>query len=132
MKVRYGGDLQIGDFLMVADGNATSFGWYCGTGKGTLQYYHFRDPGEKHKAFQEWQTEGPKNISPWYAEKFKKYGFSSKLFWKCYIYGGGLDVEYGSRVVKLPNGESIFTNQEDLETYRKSKEALISIKFPAK
>ena len=120
----------MGDFLMVADGNATSFGWYCGTGKGTLQYYHFRDPGEKHKAFEEWQAGKLKNS--WYEGRFKKYGFSSKLFWKCYIYGGGLDTVYGSRVVKLPDGESIFTNQEDLETYRKSKEALISIKFPAK
>jgi hypothetical protein len=39
---------------------------------------------------------------------------------------------YGSRVVKLPNGESIFTNSEDLQAYLKSKEALIKIKFPAK
>jgi hypothetical protein len=129
MKVRYGGDLQIGDFVMIADGNATSFGWYCGTGKGTLQYYHFRDPGDKHEAFEEWQA--GKLDNSWYAARFKKYGFSSKLFYKCYIYGGGIDLN-GSRVVKLPGGESIFTNSEDLQDYLKSKEALIKIKFPAK
>jgi hypothetical protein len=130
MKVRYGGDLQIGDFLMVADGNATSFGWYCGTGRGTLQYYFYRDAGEKWKAFEEWQA--GKLDNSWYGGRFKKYGFSYKLFYKCYIYGGGLDAVYGSRVVKLPDGESIFTNQEDIDAYRKSKEALLHIKFPAK
>ena len=132
MKLRYGGDLQIGDFIMIANSNYTSFGWYCGQGRGTVQYYNFRIPGDRFEAFQEWQTEGPKNTSPWYAERFEKHGFSSKVFYKEYIYGGGLDVAYGSRVIKLTDPESIFTNQEDLEDYRKSKEALIYIKFPVK
>ena len=54
MKLRYGGDLQIGDFIMIANSNHTTFGWYCGRGRGTVQYYHFRVPGERHKTFQEW------------------------------------------------------------------------------
>jgi hypothetical protein len=130
MKVRYGGDLQIGDFVMIADGNATSFGWYCGQGRGTLQYYFYREPGEQLENFKHWEAGNLDNS--WHAARFKKYGFSSKLFYKCYIYGGGLYSVYGSRVVKLPNGESIFTNSEDLQAYLKSKEALIKIKFPAK
>jgi len=54
------------------------------------------------------------------------------VFYLDYIYGSGLNSTHGSRVVKLTDPESIFTEQEDLENYRKSKEALIYIKFPAK
>jgi len=131
MKIRYGGDLQIGDFILVAYNHWISFGWYCGKGRGTLQYYHFGDPGEKQKMFQDWQDGKLKN-SVWHAKQFEKHGFSSKLFYKNYIYGGGLDVSHGSRVIKITDPERIFTEQEDIDKYRKSKEALISVKFPAK
>lgn len=116
---------------MVANSNSTSFGWYCGEGQNTIQYYHYGVPGSMFEAFQEWQTNGPKDVSPWYVQKFEKHGFSFKLFYKDYIYGNGI-VDQGSRVVKLTDPESIFTNQEDLDRYRKSKEALIYIKFPVK
>ena len=116
---------------MIANSNYTSFGWFSGTGRGTIQYYNFRVPGDRFKAFQEWQTEGPKNTNSWYAERFEKHGFSSKVFYKEYIYGGGIGLS-GSRVIKLTDPESIFTHPEDLEDYRKSKEALIYIKFLAK
>jgi len=131
MKVRYGGDLQIGDFIMVAGNGYTSFGWYCGQGRGTIQYYQYGVPGNMFENFQEWQTNGPKDINSWYAEKFQKHGFTSKLFYKDYIYGNGIGVN-GSRVVKIADPESIFTEQEDIDRYKKSKEALISIKFPVK
>ena len=131
MKLRYGGDLQVGDFIMVANSNYASFGWYCGAGQGgTVQYYHFRVPGDRFKLFQEWQSNGLKD-SPWWTEKFQKHGFSSKVFYKEYIYGDGIQ-NGGSRVIKLPNPEDIFTDPEDLKDYRKSKEALIHIKFPVK
>lgn len=131
MKVRYGGDLQIGDFIMVANSNYTSFGWYCGRGQGgTVQYYNFRNPGDRFESFQKWQAEGSENNS-WTGKRFEKYGFSSKMFYKEYIYGGGIEIN-GSRVVKITDPESIFTHPEDLEDYRKSKEALIYIKFPVK
>ena len=129
MKIRYGGDLQIGDFIMVANVNYTSFGWYCGKGRGTVQYYHFRVPGERHKTFKEWEA-GRLNNS-WLALKFQRHGFSSKIFYKEYIYGRGIKIN-GSRVVKITDPEAIFTNPEDLNDYLKSKEALINIKFPAK
>jgi hypothetical protein len=130
MKIRYGGDLQIGDFIMVANNNYTSFGWFCGTGSGTVQYYQFCVPGLRFKEFKDWET-GSLNDHHWLKERFEKYGFSSKLFFKEYIYGGGIHFN-GSRVVKITDPESIFTEQEDIENYRKSKEALISIKFPVK
>jgi hypothetical protein len=132
MKLRYGGDLQIGDFIIVANSNYTSFGWFCGRGQGgTVQYYYFRVPAERYKTFQEWEAGKLPNLNKWYREKFEKHGFSSKLFYKEYIYGGSMDLN-GSRVVKIADPESIFTHPEDLEDYRKSKEALISIKFPVK
>jgi len=130
MKVRYGGDLQIGDFIMIANSNYTSFGWYCGRGRNTVQYYHFRVPGDRFEYFQQWQTNGLKD-NPWFVEQIEKHGFTAKLFYKEYIYGGGIDLN-GCRVVKITDPESIFTEQEDLENYRKSKEALIYIKFPVK
>jgi hypothetical protein len=130
MKVRYGGDLQIGDFIMVAGNGYTSFGWYAGRGRGTVQYYHYGVPGDRFKEFKDWE-DGKLDNHTWLGEQFKKHGFSSKLFYKDYIYGGGINLN-GSRVVKMTDPESIFTEQEDLDRYRKSKEALISIKFPVK
>ena len=131
MKLRYGGDLQIGDFVAMSNGNYLTFGWYCGAGRGTLQYYYYRDPGSKFEAFQEWQNGQPRDIQSWSGKRYEKFGFSSKLFYKGYIYGSQLGQD-GTRVMKVENPESIFTEQEDLESYRKSKEALIYIKFPAK
>ena len=130
MKVRYGGDLQIGDFIMIANSNYTTFGWYCGTGRNTIQYYQFRVPGDRLEEYQQWKAGNLKNYT-WLAERFEKNGFTAKLFYKDYIYGGGINLN-GSRVVKIADPESIFTHPEDIEDYRKSKEALINIKFPVK
>ena len=132
MKLRYGGDLQIGDFILVANSNYATFGWFCGRGQGgTVQYYHFRVPGERYTTFKEWEDGKLPQLNKWVREKFEKHGFTSKLFYKEYIYGGGVEIN-GSRVVKITDPESIFTHPEDLEYYRKSKEALIQIKFPVK
>lgn len=131
MKLKYGGDLQIGDFVAMSNGNYLTFGWYCGAGRGTLQYYYYRDPGSKFEAFQDWQANKLDKTQSWQAKRFEKHGFSSKLFYKGYIYGSQVGQD-GTRVMKVENPESIFTQKEDLESYRKSKEALIYIKFPAK
>ena len=129
MKLRYGGDLQIGDFILVAGNGYTIPGWYIGEGQNTLQYYHFMTPGRALKGFEEWQS-GKMDSHHWRAELYKK-GFSSKLLHKEHIYGAGID-DGASRVVKITDPESLFTDQEDLEAYRKSKEALIQLKFPLK
>jgi hypothetical protein len=42
---------------------------------------------------------------------------------KSYIYGEGV-LPTASRVVKIDNPESVFTEQNDLDRYRQSKEAL--------
>ena len=130
MKLRYGGDLQIGDFILVAGNGYTIPGWYIGEGQNTLQYYHFVIPGSMLQNFEEWQS-GKLDSNHWRAPMYKKYGFSSKVLHKDYIYGSGID-DGASRVVKITNPESLFTDQEDLEAYRKSKEALIQLKFPLK
>jgi hypothetical protein len=131
MKIRYGGDLEIGDFIMVASNNYTSFGWYCGKGRNTIQYYVYGVPGSRWEDFKSWKAGTITSQNHWLGKRFEKHGFSSKLFYKEYIYGSGLD-STASRIVKITDPESIFTNQEDLEMYRKSKEALIYIKFPVK
>jgi hypothetical protein len=95
-----------------------------------VQYYHYGVPGSRFEEFKDWKA-GKLNNHTWLGERFKKHGFSSKLFYKEYIYGGGVEFN-GSRVVKIPDPESIFTHPEDIDRYKKSKEALIYIKFPVK
>jgi hypothetical protein len=119
MKIRHGGNLQPGDFVIIASGTYTDMGWYIGQGRGTLQYYTVNVPQLMYKSFKEWQADPTKY--PYRSQQFAK-GFGAHCLWKAYVYGIG----------KITDPESIFTEQEDLENYRKSKEALISIKFPAK
>ena len=38
--LKHGGQLEIGDFIAVSNGNHLDFGWYCGDGINTLQYYY--------------------------------------------------------------------------------------------
>lgn len=130
MKLKYGGELQIGDFLAISNGNYISFGWYCGTGRGTLQYFGMHNPQDVFNHFKLWQT-NPDAAGNWYKKKFEKDGFTSKLLYKNYIYGDHVGPE-GTRVMKIQNPESVFTEQRDIQKYRDSKEALIYIKFPAK
>jgi hypothetical protein len=127
MKIRYGGDLQIGDFIMVASSNYVSFGWYCGQGRNTIQFYQFTTPANVFTHYTKW-----KNGDLGYArEDFAKNGFTLKSLYKEYIYGGILQAR-GSRVVKITDPESIFTEQEDLNDYLESKQVLNNLNFPAK
>lgn len=127
MKIRYGGELRPGDFIAVSENSAyLQFGWYFGQGSGTLQYISIHSPGNTFEIYNDWKN--GKEVNHWYKERFERHGFTSKLFYKSYIYGSGID-ENGTRVMKIENPESVFTNPEDLEIYNKSKEALIHINF---
>lgn len=128
MKIRYGGDLQPGDFVIIASGTYTDMGWYIGQGRGTLQYYTVNVPQIMYKSFKEWQADPTKHR--YRSLQFAK-GFGTHCLWKAYIHGSGVSAK-ASRVVKIENPESIFTEQEDLETYQLSKEVLNNSKFPAK
>jgi hypothetical protein len=125
MDTRYGGELQIGDFIAVAYSNTFSFGWYVGSGKGTIQFVDVHGPASAWHIYERWKA--GELIGHWYSKRFAKDGFTFKLLYKNYVLGDKVDE--GRRVIKIEDPESIFTNAGDLEEYKKSKEALIYIKF---
>lgn len=129
-NLKHGGQLEIGDFIAIAEGMHITLGWYVGAGQGTLQYYCYTAPGETYKNYNKFLN----NPSPdkWQTQRYGKYKkFSSKLIHKGYIYGWGVR-DGGTRVIKITNPESLFTNPEELEKYNKSKEALLTLNFPVK
>jgi hypothetical protein len=129
MKIRYGGDLQPGDFIITANGNYTDFGWFIGTGRGTVQYINTRTPTYVLDQYREYEA-NKDTCRDWIKERYKD-GLTIRNMHKSYIYGAGVR-QKGSRVVKIENPEKMFTEQEDLEQYLESKEILNNIKFPAK
>lgn len=123
--LKFGGQLSVGDFIAVSNGNCISFGWYVGDGRGgTLQYYWMKGPGQIYEDYLNWKKDPSSVKHSWYVKMFEKHGFSMKLFWKSYI-----NAVHDSRVIKITRPEDIFTNQEDREDYEKSKEALIKLNF---
>ena len=129
-NLRYGGQLEIGDFIAISDNSHISLGWYVGAGQGTLQYYQYTSPGVEYKDYNKFLN----NPSPGMGDvnhygKHKK--FSSKLIWKAYVYGWGIR-DGGTRVIKITNPETLFTNAEDLKAYDESRKALITLNFPLK
>jgi hypothetical protein len=121
--LKYGGQLSVGDFIAVSNGNCITFGWYAGDGRGTLQYYWLGSPGQVYEDYLNWEK-NPSSVKHWRAKQFEKHGLSMKLFWKSYI-----NSVHDNRVVKITRPEDIFTNQEDRINYEKSREALIKLNF---
>ena len=123
LKVGENLTLNVGDFIIIASGGQLDYCWYCGQGayKSTLQYYSLWSPGNALEDYERFQA-GDK--TGWRTERFEKHGFTSKCFYKTYI-----NSWYASRILKPGNPDELFTNQEQLEAYNKSKEALIRIKF---
>lgn len=117
-----GEKLEFGDFLIIASGNFLEFGWYCGQGRGTLQYFTLRAPGSVFDRYEEWEKD--KSPNSWLHEKFTKHGFTTKVIYKTYI-----NATYGNRICRVSNPDLLFTTGERLELYNKSKEALIKAKF---
>lgn len=118
--------LNVGDFIVIADnGNMLIYGWYCGQGRhaSTLHYYTIWSPGSALEDFEKYESGEP--ISSWVAERFQRSkGFTSKCFYKNYI-----TTYYENRILKVADPDNLFTNPEHIERYKKSKEALIKIKF---
>jgi hypothetical protein len=123
-EIRYGGVLKPGDFIAISSGNSIDLGWYCGKGRNTLQYYHFRGPGMYMAQWEEWSkmTDEAKSKS-WNHKKYAK-GFTIKCLWKSYI-----NAVHSTRIMKVTNIEDVFTQPEDLLEYEKSKEALLTLNF---
>ena len=129
-NLKYGGDLEIGDFIAIADGMHITLGWYVGAGQGTLQYYQYTSPGEVYERYNKFLNDP--SPGKWETARYGRYKkFSSKIIWKGYIYGYGVRNQ-GTRVIKITNPESLFTTPEDLKIYNKSKEALLTLNFPLK
>jgi hypothetical protein len=123
-EIRYGGLLQPGDFIAIANSNYLNLGWYCGKGHNTLQYYHFRSPGINMDQWEQWsKMTDEKKSKSWYSKRYAK-GFTIKCLWKSYI-----NAVHSTRIVKITNIEDVFTEPEDLLEYEKSKEALLTLNF---
>lgn len=125
LKVGENLTLNVGDFIIIASGGSLDYGWYCGQNRygSTLHYYNLSAPGNALKTYEEYEKGEP--VSSWLVETFKKHkGFTSKLFYKSF-----LNTWYEGRILKPANPDELFTNPEHIETYNKSKEALIRIKF---
>lgn len=117
--------LEVGDFIIISSGNHLDYGWYCGQGNfgSTLQYYSIWSPANALENFEKW--EAGEEMPEWTVQKFKRHkGFNSKCFHKSF-----LNSYYESRIMKPANPDELFTSPDKLERYKKSKEALIKIKF---
>jgi hypothetical protein len=67
MKIRHGGELQPGDFILVAHSHFVEFGWYFGTGRGTIQYITMGNILYTYDTFKKWQA----GKADWADEKLK-------------------------------------------------------------
>lgn len=121
--LKHGGQLEIGDFIAVSNGNHLDFGWYCGDGINTLQYYYYRNPVCAYNQYEDWLNQSEANRSAWKTKRYTN-GFTKKCLWKSYI-----NAVHTTRVLKINNPEEIFTNKEDRDDYEKSKETLIKLNF---
>lgn len=122
IDLKFGGTLEIGDLIAVSNGNYMSFGWFAGTGRGTVQFYYYGQPGSSYEAYQEWLNKPEAKRGKWENKMYEK-GFTRKCLWKCYIYGN--TVNDTSRIIKITHPEEVFTTPEDRDRYEKSKEAMI-------
>jgi len=120
-KIKFGGDLQKGDFIAYSYSNYIGFGWYVGTGRGgSLQYYNYRAPKNAEKDYDDFMNEI--NTHHWSQRRFKN-GFTLKTIHKDFI----ISVT-DHRICKI-NPMDIFTEQEDIRRYERSREILINFNF---
>lgn len=120
-KIIYGGDLQKGDFVVIACKNYLQFGWYIGPGTNTLQYYNVSELSCTINNFDNWV----KNNKVYYNYKFDIKGLTLKNLKKSYI-----PYYHIYRMMKYyGDPELIFTNQIDLDKYLKAKEILHKLNF---
>lgn len=117
--IKYGSDLQIGDFVAVSYATGHVFGWYCGKGKNTLQYFEYKRIQRNLNYYNTCKSDH----KYYHHLKANKEEFNKTWIAKNYVNNW----EY--RVMKIQDPESIFTEQRDLNEYRKAKQILEHIKF---
>jgi len=124
--IRYGGNLEVGDFIAIGYTNSIWFGWYAGNGRGTVQFYSINSPMHAKNNYESWKEDfdnGKIEPDSWRAKQYKD-GFTRKCLWKSYI-----NSPHPTRILKISRPEELLTEQEDRETYEKSKAALITLNF---
>lgn len=122
MNLKYiGGSLQPGDFIAIAYSNHFMLGWFVGYGRGTVQYNYISTPADAYDDYLKYKAD-PDAAGIYSRKRFEK-GFTRKSLWKAYV-----NAPHGNRIIKLENPEYIL-DQETLETYNKSREALIEAKI---
>ena len=120
MEFRFGGKLEIGDFILIAYTNCVFPGWYCGEGRGTLQYYSVYEVINVDEQYNDFLKN--KDYVPLYIAKKFVNGFTKKSLWKSYI-----NSLYLTRVIKVKHPELLLTDEGDIENYQKSKQILINL-----
>jgi hypothetical protein len=117
--VKHGGHLEVGDFIAISYAAGFTFGWYCGYGKNTLQYIEYSWPVVSLNQYNRVKTD------PAYSdyEKANSEEFSKKWIAKNYV------KDWNYRVMKIQNPEAIFTEKQNLDKYKESKQILENIKF---
>ena len=122
MELKYGGKLEFGDLVAVSNGNYLYFGFYAGTGRGTLQYYTLWSVTNAHDRYNDWLISNDEvKAKHWNSKRYSK-GFTSKCIGKTYI-----NAVHSTRVMKVTNPETVFTDPKDAEMYQYAKNILIKI-----
>lgn len=127
MEITYGGKLQIGDLIMISNGNYLQPAWYAGEGSGTLQYYWLGQPVQSYNRYQDYLKKSAEEKAT-HDNNYKSgygcfsRGFTYKNIWKSYV-----NAPHKTRFIKVNNPEEIFTDKEDLETYLEAREILINL-----
>lgn len=119
--IKFGGQLERGDFIAISYSNYIQFGWYVGDGKGgTIQFYNYSAPNSLALRYAKYLT--ITNPTKWEMSRYKD-GLSLKGIYKDFIYDTS-----PHRVCKV-NPMDIFTDPEERETFEKSEDVLIKLNF---
>ena len=117
--VQHGGDLEIGDFVAISYAYGFEFGWYCGEGENTLQFFDYYRPSTSLDYYNRVKLDSA-------YQQHKKA--NSEEFNKKWIQKSRVN-NWRYRVMKIENPEAIFTEPKDLNKYIESKQILEQIKF---
>lgn len=127
IKLNIGGELSAGDVVGVAYNNCIVFGWFVEPGQyGSLKFIRFGSADYilgRYEAFK-----NGTDISPRQQKEFEK-GLLFKHFHRDYIISFG---PVDNRAFKISNPEEFFKGSKQEVDYIRGKQALNSIKFPAK
>ena len=122
MELKYGGKLEFGDLIAISNGNYLHFGFYAGKGRNTLQYYGLWAPTSAYETYNNWLISNDEvKAKHWMTKKYSK-GFTSKCIWKSYI-----NAVHDTRVMKITNPETVFTDPGYAKQYQEAKNVLIKI-----